>query len=173
MAAAPKAKSKQIGEDVEERAVAGLDALDPVETDDSTELWYDAITSRPITPADGFPMVGLVHVDEDTEVETKATKYRLSDGNGYGRIHIRKNQHEKLLDAGGVYLLVVYLPHNDRTILARLFVPARLVEEVRNDWYEVTGRETYTQVRWTTLPFSLEPGAVETDREFEEGDRDE
>jgi len=71
-------------------------------------------------------------------VEIKAAQIRLGSGQR-GRLHFRRGQHERLLAAGAVYLLVVYDPRSE-DVVAMLVVPASIVDEFLPDDGE-----------WTTL----------------------
>lgn len=168
--------SRELGDDV----VATVPGLEPV-SDDEAE-WHDGILDEDLRAGDVDELVldGIDVVEAGTPIEFKAAAYRISDGTGIrrGRLNLRKQQHETLLENDGVYLAAVYELDEDELeaadqddelpleVLGLLAVPAERVEtEYRSDWYPLEGpRYDYTQLRWSKLPFNGSL-AAETDHE--------
>jgi hypothetical protein len=148
-----RARSKRLGETVEALVVdrvAGLEAVP-----DETAVWHDARTTRVIGPRDPVGL-GTCLVEPGVNVEIKAARRRLSTGRR-GRVHIRAQQHERLLASSAVYAVAVYEgPDDDPTLLAITIVPASVVDELCPDEWttvDVAGREgeAYAQLAWSNV----------------------
>jgi hypothetical protein len=168
------------GDGVGEDVVATVPGLEPV-ADDEAEL-HGGVVREDVGAGDVDELVldGIDVVEPGPPVEFKAAAYRISDGTGIrrGRLNLRKQQHETLLENDGVSLAAVYeLDEDDLEaadqdddlpleVLGLLAVPADRVEtEYRSDWYPLEGpRYDYTQLRWSKLPFNGSL-AAETDHE--------
>jgi hypothetical protein len=166
---------KTVGEDLEAIVIADVDELEPYDDDSPDPVDIDARATATIESTPALPLVGLAEIDPGTLVEMKATQYRISDGTAsrFGRFHIRRKQHQRLLDERGAYLMAVYRPaddpDDDPEVIAKILVAARTVERYRNAWYDVAGRETYTQLRWTMFPFEalLAEAGIDVDVDVE------
>jgi hypothetical protein len=65
-----------------------------------------------------------------------------------------------LLEASGVYLLVVYTP-NRHDHLARIVVPASILDEhLRGRWYDVAGNRSEEEVAQLAWPHVLDREVV-------------
>ena len=150
---------KTVGERLETIVLADIDELEQNDEDTAEDVDIDARSVRHIESTPRLPLVGLSEIVPGTPVEIKAAQYRISDGpqSRFGRFQIRRKQHERLLEDDGAYLYAVYRPEDgpddDPEVIATVLVAAETVERYRNDWYDVAGRETYTQLRWTMFPF--------------------
>lgn len=157
-------EQKTVGEAIEDVLVDAIDGVEPVEAivDDVSaddDHWYDVVVDAIGTGGElDVVFCGVDPAGLDGDVgEVKAAKFRLDDR--FGRFNIRRGQHEKLVDAGGIYLLAVYRETDDLDdpdLAGLVIASADVVDETRNPWYELAGRDDYTQVRWTALPFSGE-----------------
>jgi len=148
-----RARSKRLGETIEELVVDRVDGLEAVP--DADAVWHDARTTHVIGPWDPVGW-GTCVVEPGVNVEIKAARRRLSTGRR-GRVYIRKQQHERLLATGAAYCVAVYEgPDDDPTLLAIRIVPASVVDELCPDeWTTVdaAGREgeAYAQLAWSNV----------------------
>jgi hypothetical protein len=148
---------RQLGEAVEDQAVAATDALAPGER-------FDALVSRPI---DGRSLpaawtLGTAVIPAGAYVEVKAAQRRVASGRR-GRWLFRHKQHERLLDCGGVYGLAIYdagRPNHD--LLAVALVPASVVDELLGAWTAIDAdrvEEAVAKLCWSRV---VDPGGVGT-----------
>lgn len=151
------AVAKAIGNDVEDLV---LDAVDELAPADDSNAHHDAETITAITPRtnEDLQLGSVAVVEANTNTEIKAAKRRTeASGTPRGRWFFKgrdDGQHAALVEAGAMYLLVVYDEENgDREILAMLLVPATIVDEVlRGRWYESGRREGYVaKLTWSAL----------------------
>jgi hypothetical protein len=144
--------SKASGDRIEHEVVERL----PVEyVPDTTAEWYDCRPTDPVTARD-VRLGGCALVPSGTPIEIKAARVTLADGER-GRYYLRKGQHDRLDDAGGLYLFVVYAPAED-PLRALLLVPADDVARLVPSWIDSPGRATYAQLAWSRL---FDPETVE------------
>ncbi|WP_435124061.1 hypothetical protein [Halobaculum sp. D14] len=146
---------KESGETVEAAVIDRFPALEYVA--DSRAAWHDAETAGALTPSDALTFGSVPVVGSGTAVEIKAAQGRQSGGQR-GRFYFRQQQHRALVDAGGVYLFVVYAPTYEHPHLARLLVPASVVDELIPSWIEVDGRLTHAKLAWSRI---IDPNEVE------------
>lgn len=153
---------KDAGELAASNVIGIVPELDPV--DDSTAEWFDAIVVDTIRPSLGLSLLDLDVVEPGTEVEIKAAQLRLASGRR-GRFFIRKRQHERLVDEGGVYLFAPYVPDGALPIRALAIATAVYVDELFDDlgdgWVDMGRRRCevgYRQVTWSNV---LDPTIVE------------
>lgn len=150
-----KAAAKAIGEEVESlviEAIPGLQAA--VDAED----WYDAVVTEIVGPRTCPELIfgGIAVLLPARKVEIKACKRRVSHGDRTrpGRWLLQIDQHERLVDAGAVYLLAVYGTTPDgETLEDMIAVPATLVDShLRDNWYRVArhGGEV-AQLAWLEL----------------------
>lgn len=153
-----KMSPKHLGDGVEGDVIQHFAALEHVR--DSTATWHDARTTGAMFAGDPDELLwgGICAVEPETPVEIKATLAVRSSGQGSqrnGAWVIKRAPHEQLLDAGGVYLLVVYQQRRGREHLARMIVPAATVDDVADGkWYDVGGDRSENemcQLVWTNL----------------------
>ena len=117
--------------------------------DDAVEH-YDAITTSIVTPRSELPFVGLCLLERGTVVEIKSVMATYADGRR-GRFYVRPEQHERLLEAAGVYLFAV-CDRADRAAIALKVVPATTVDAVIGSWIDGgDGRSNYTQLSWNRV----------------------
>ncbi|TYT61793.1 hypothetical protein [Natrialba swarupiae] len=139
---------------------------------DRTATWHDARTTTLLEPAQNLPFYGVVIVEPGVPVEIKGCQIRTSNGNGStrGRIYVKRDAHEQLLEAGGMYLLVVYLPRPGLPQVARAIVPATIVDELLvGRWYDVGGERSENEVAklaWSHVinPETVDPSTTVGDR---------
>jgi len=156
-----KARSKVLGESVEELVFGAVDELQPAEVpmdwDGAVDdYWHDAEVEVAQFHCEQVPMVGICVIEDHVPVEIKAARATISDGpvSRNGRFQIHRPQHERLLEENGVYLFALYCEGADgEELLGLLAVPAVIIEEeLRTIWYEVDGRDGYWQLSASRLP---------------------
>lgn len=150
--------SKRSGETVEADLIQEIPALEAVAERDG---WHDARAAAVIEPTPALPLASTPLVDAGTPVEIKAAQGRLTSGER-GRWYLRRGQHDKLRAAGGAYALVVYAPRPGHPHLARLLVPASIVDAFVSSWIDPDGRQEYAQIAWSRL---IDPVAVSDGRD--------
>jgi len=119
---------------------------------------HDAHASGVITPTPELPLGSTPLVETGTPVEIKAAQVRLTSGER-GRWYLRREQHRKLLEAGGAYALVIYDPRPGHPIRASLLVPASIVDELVSSWIKPDGRADYAQIAWSN---AIDPEEVDS-----------
>jgi hypothetical protein len=143
----PVAQNRAAGEQTERHVATAIPELGLV-PDDVVE-WYDAVARSAIFPAASLPMVGLCVVARGTPVEIKSAVVRLSTWKR-GRFYVRPEQHDRLVETGGVYVFAVV--DDDRQPLALKVVPATTFEAILPGWRSGGGgRSDYTQLAWSNL----------------------
>lgn len=120
-----RAASRAAGDMVEHAVIQFNPALENVT--DADARWYDARVDGRLEPSDDLPFEAVSVLEDGAEVEIKGAQIRLNTGQR-GRFYIRRQQHERLLDAGAAYLLAVYDPRTEE-IVAKLVVPASVVDD--------------------------------------------
>lgn len=137
------ARSKQLGEQVEEIVLADAEEMEPLEEDDDV---VDAIA------------IEAVSIPVGAEVEIKACSRRISEGSGSrrGRFYLRRRQHEHLLERGAWYLFVVYegdLEEEDAVdeVVATVPIPAKVIDTIVDSWNVGRGNGGIKQLTWTRL----------------------
>ena len=143
------APNKAAGLEASRRAVAQLPNCSLVP--DSVAPHYDAVATGPVSPSRATPFVGLCVLPAGTEIEVKSTLRRYSARRG--RFSIRRDQHERLVEEAGVYLLVVTeADASGRRPIAQKVVPATTVDAIVADsWVDAgDGRvDDYAQRAWS------------------------
>jgi len=137
-----------------------IDAVPELAYLPDTEVEHaDAKVETTISPRSGLPSVTLPVVEQETLVEIKSAIVRLDSG-GHGRFYLRREQHEQVRAAGGVYLFAVCEPPPDRAILALKFVAATSLDDIVSTWRHAgPDRPEYTQLRWGRIFDADEIGA--------------
>ncbi|WP_049904751.1 hypothetical protein [Natrialba asiatica] len=154
--------SKASGDALEAELVQTIDALEFV--GDRTATWHDARTTSLLEPDESLPFYGIVLVESETPVEIKGCQIETSNGDRStrGRFYVKRAAHEQLLEAAGMYLLVVYIPRPGLPQVARAIVPATLVDELlAGRWYEVGGSRSESEVAKLTWSHVIEPAGVD------------
>jgi len=147
--------SKAIGSSVEAVVTDSDPALERV--GDSVATWHDARTIDCLSPSDDRPFCGICVVETDTPVEIKGACVVRSNGTRQraGHWYLKRDAHERLLDAAGVYILAVYAPRSGTPVLRSVVIPASLLDEhLRESWYTVEGdrsEDEVAQITWTRL----------------------
>jgi len=152
-----RVSSKQLGEGVAADVLQLFDELEGVEDTEAT--WHDAVLIDHLWPGDPSRLRfgGICVACEGHPVEIKAALVRRSNGDrdSPGHWYIKRQAHERMLDAAGHYLLVVYQQRGGRRHLARIIVPAATMDDLlRSKWYEVNGDRSeneVAQLSWPTL----------------------
>lgn len=134
------------GENAESQIIQRWEALRYVP--DSEAVHFDAVTESLLEPSSELPFVGICLVEAGTSVEIKSTMVALNGGRR-GRFLFRREQHEALLEAAGMYVLAVCEPHIGRDLIATKLVPASLMDEELGEWVEVDGGADYCQLAWS------------------------
>ena len=136
----PEADPKQQGTVLEELVIDCYDALAPV-TDEAAE-WHDARTTAPLSPGDRLRVLETTHVPAETPVEIKGAQQWISNGSGRrrGRWYVKRQSHDELCAADGLYLLAVY--EAGGVIEAIVAVPATDLDEL------LAGRWCATDATW-------------------------
>jgi len=147
-----KVSPKHLGDGVEGDVIQRFADIEHVR--DTEASWHDAVTTAAMFAGDPDELLwgGICAVEPDTLVEIKATLVVRSSGNEQrnGAWVIKRRPHDKLVEAGGVYL-----QRRGREHLARMIVPAATVEDVISDkWYDVNADRSeneMAQLVWTEL----------------------
>jgi len=161
------AASRQAGDRSESVVLEHVDQLRYVPDTESPH--YDATAEGLIEPSSELPFVGIVVLEPETQVEIKSVSVVYGQRQRRGRFQLRRGQHEKLLEHGGVYLFAVCAPHDRELIVAKV-VPAtqvdHLISVITDGWRSAgEGRsEEYVQFSWARV---FDPA------EIEDGGRDE
>jgi len=155
-----KARSKVLGESVEDLVLERVDELEPAEVpmdwDGAVDdYWYDVTPSVAVFASEALPMLGICAIEPGTPGEIKGARATISDGTASrnGRFYIRREQHERLVARDGVYIFAIYR-QADNELLGLLATLAVIVEEeLRESWYSAgDGREEYYQLSASRLP---------------------
>ncbi|ELY52787.1 hypothetical protein [Natronolimnohabitans innermongolicus] len=153
---------KASGDALEAEIVQTVDALEIVS--DRVATWHDARTTAVLEASRSLPFYGIVLVEPETPVEIKGCQIETSNGDRStrGRFYVKRAAHEQLLEAGGMYLLVVYLPRPRLPQVARAIVPATLVDELlAGRWYEVGGSRSEQEVAKLSWSHVIDPAGVD------------
>ncbi|ELY99899.1 hypothetical protein C482_09023 [Natrialba chahannaoensis JCM 10990] len=154
--------SKASGDALEAELVQTINALEYV--GDRTATWHDARTTALLEPAHSLPFYGVVVVEPETPVEIKGCQIETSNGDSTtrGRFYVKRDAHEQLLEAAGMYLLVVYTPRPGLPQVARAIVPATIVDELLTGrWYEVGGSRSESEVAKLAWSHVIDPASVD------------
>ena len=153
---------KASGDALEAEIVQSLAELEYV--GDRTATWYDARTTTLLEARRSLPFYGIVLVEPETPVEIKGCQLETSNGSRStrGRFYVKRNAHDRLLEAGGMYLFVVYLPRPGLPQVARAIVPATLVDELLvGSWYDVDGSRSEEEVAKLAWSHVIDPAGVD------------
>ena len=156
---------KASGDALEADVVQTVDALEYV--GDRTATWHDARTTTLLEPSEWLPFYSIVVVEPDTPVEIKGCQVETSNGSRStrGRFYVKRAAHERLLEAAGMYLFVVYVPRPGLPQLARALVPASIVDELlREKWYDVGGSRSESEVAKLAWSHVIDPETVDSSR---------
>ena len=152
------AAAKRAGHNAEHHVFDRVDDLEPT----SGEEHWDAVADTAIWPSEDLPMVGLCVVEAGLPVEIKSTMVVQTTAQRRGRFKLREQQHEALVERGGVYLFVVCEPRPQRDPIAMKVAPARTVGSLVNaiaSWRdELDARGRKAQLTWTNV---FDPAEVE------------
>ncbi|RQG89348.1 hypothetical protein [Natrarchaeobius chitinivorans] len=153
---------KASGDALEAHLIQSIEELEYV--GDRTATWHDARTTTLLEPTSSLPFFGIVLVEPDVPVEIKGCQIETSNGSSStrGRFYVKRDAHERLLKAGGMYLLVVYLPRPGLPQVARAIVPATIVDELLADrWYEVSGSRSENEVAKLAWSHVIDPATID------------
>ncbi|MFC6716254.1 hypothetical protein ACFQGT_07885 [Natrialbaceae archaeon GCM10025810] len=153
---------KASGDAIESYVVEQVRPLEYV--GDRTATWHDARTTGLLEPSDGLQFYSIVVIEPETPVEIKACQFETSNGarSTHGRFYVKRAAHERLLEAAGMYLFVVYLPRPGLPQVARAVVPASIVDELlRGRWYDVGGSRSENEVAKLAWPNVIDPETVD------------
>ena len=167
--------SKQRGSSVESAVIDTEPALEYV--GDSEATWHDARTVRCFGPQPDRPFLGIPVIEAGTAVEIKGACVVRSNGDREtaGQWYVKRDAHERLLSAAGVYVLVVYAPRPETPILRAVVIPASLLDEhLAGRWYDVDADRSEDEVAQLSWPTIIDrervPGSIEAAR-AQEGKR--
>jgi len=149
--------SKQIGTRIEDVVIAAFDELEAVEDTDAD--WHDAVTTSVLEPGDGL-LAATTLVERGTPVEIKGASETVSLG-ADGRWYVKERAHTRLVEASGVYLLVVYVDDEGEDHAVRMLVPASILDEHITTWIRAPDSRNegrYAQIRWSRV---VDPKHVE------------
>lgn len=121
---------------------------------DGTAEWHDAETTEVLTPRQDRPLGSVCLVESETPVEIKGCLPETSNGAGSttkGRWYISRANHERLVDAGGVYYLTVYAPSPSTPIITALVVPAATVDDLLAGRWHDSGRGEVAKLSWGSI----------------------
>ncbi|RDZ39426.1 hypothetical protein C5B91_20255 [Haloferax sp. Atlit-10N] len=146
------APSKRAGERAEADQIQRVDGFEaaPKNGDDGQELPYDIVCVRAVWPSPDLPFVGVLVLEQGSEVESKSCAVVINESQDRGRYYLRKKQHEALVELGAFYLFSVRDPNTDEVIAAKI-VPATAVTDLNFSWIEAEGRATFGQITWTQI----------------------
>ncbi|MEY7847904.1 hypothetical protein AB7C87_01700 [Natrarchaeobius sp. A-rgal3] len=153
---------KASGDALEAHLIQSIEEIEYV--GDRTATWHDARTTTLLEPTTSLPFYGIVLVEPDVPIEIKGCQIETSNGSRStrGRFYVKRDAHDRLLEAGGMYLLVVYLPRPGLPQVARAIVPASLVDELLTDrWYEVGGKRSENEVAKLAWSHVINPAGVD------------
>lgn len=154
------ARSRLAGDRAEDNVLRLVEGLRYV-TDTEAEH-YDAVTETLIVPSDRLPFVGIAVLEVGVAVEIKSAGVVYGESQRRGRFYLRRSQHDRLVEAGGVYLFAVCGPNN-REVVAMKIVPATQVEQLIDavtDHWRTAGdsRDECVQLSWARI---FDPEAIE------------
>ena len=158
----PLSSPKASGDAIEAHVIQEVGSLEYV--GDRTATWHDARTTAVLEPRRSLTFYGIVLVEPETPVEIKACQLETSNGNRWthGRFYVKRQAHDQLLEAAGMYLLVVYLPRPGLPQVARALVPASLFDELLRDrWYDVGGSRSESEVAKLAWSHVIDPETVD------------
>lgn len=141
--------SKRCGENAESLTIQVIPELKWVP--DSEAHHYDARTIEAISTSADLPIVGRFELEEDTPVEIKSASVVYGENQRNGRFHLRKQQHELLIEDDGVYLFVVCEPRVERELIAMKIVDAADASEFVSSWIDSDGRPLFSKFAWTRV----------------------
>lgn len=101
----------------------------------------------------GFERYVTCLVEAGTPVEIKGCIPEQQNGSGTtpGRWYIKRESHDQLAAAGGVYYLTVYAPQPLTPVIAALIVSAATVGDLlAGSWYQ-NGRREVAKLRWSRV----------------------
>ncbi|AFZ71413.1 hypothetical protein [Natronobacterium gregoryi] len=156
---------KASGDFLEGEIVERIDGLEYV--GDRTATWHDAKTTAVLEADRSLPFYGVVLLEPETPVEIKGCQIRTSNGSRStrGRFYVKRDPHEQLLEAAGMYLFVVYLPRPGLPQVARAVVPATIVDELlAGRWYDVGGSRSENEVAKLAWPHVIATDSVDETR---------
>jgi len=143
------ASSKRAGENAESAVIQRHPELEYV--GDTEAQHYDARVSELLSPSPMLPFVGLCLLEVGTAVEIKSTMAVYGQSQRRGRFYLRRKQHQRLVDEGGVYLFAVCEPRPSRPVLAAKVVPATTVGGMVSSWIDAGDRADYAQLAWSRI----------------------
>lgn len=142
------ADSVRLGDRAESAVIESVDGLEYVP--DSEGEHYDAEPVTAIGPSDELDFAGIAVLERGVPIEIKSCIPRLSSGQR-GRFYLRRGQHDRLADDGGIYLFAVVSPHDREPITCKV-AAALSVEDVIPSWRDAgAGRQQYSQISWPSI----------------------
>lgn len=142
------AASRLAGDSTEADVIQSTEGLEYV-PDTDIEFADGRVVSAAVT-------INEISIPRDTLIEIKSAMVVYGASQQRGRFYLREGQHERLVEADGVYLFVVVTPDPTREILAMRIVPAEDVSKIVTSWYDGGDRADYTQPYWDAVFDSTE-----------------
>lgn len=160
--------AKRIGDEIEQITI---DSHDLERVDDASAEWHDARATALLDSSSDLLFASTPLVATGTPIEIKGAIHQASNGGNSttpGRIYVKKRAHEQLLDAGGMYLVVVYEDVGHVEPIVEAVVPASIVDEfLRGRWYDVGGGRSEDTVAKLGWPHLIDPTRVGGDQRGE------
>ncbi|WP_171006652.1 hypothetical protein [Halalkalirubrum salinum] len=148
--------SKRGGFNAESAVIQLVPELDPVSDTDATH--YDARVADVLSPSDRLPFYGMCVLEVGTVVEIKSTMAVSGSNQRRGRFHLRRTQHEHLVEQAGVYLFAVCEPTPTRDLIAAKIVPATTIGGLVESWIDTDDRPPFSKIAWSRI---FKPSEVE------------
>jgi len=127
---------------------------------DRDASWHDAVTTASITTSEAVPITDVCVIAPETPVEIKGAQGLRSNGDRQtaGHFFVHRRSHERLVDADGVYWLVVYKPRGSSTdVCGQVVVPADRVDDLLEDrWYQAPPHRSEGEVAQLSWPHVLD-----------------
>lgn len=149
--------SRRLGRSSQSAAIETVDGIEPVP--DEVAIHHDARAIDRITPSPSLPIVGRVEIEPGTPIEIKSAAVVATADQKRGRFYLRREQHEKLIEQGAVYLMVVSTSDPSREVLAAKIVDAREIDDLVPSWIDGGDRADFAQITWSRV---IEPSLVES-----------
>lgn len=119
---------------------------------DSEAEHFDAETVTLLEASDELVLEGRESIEAGRGIEIKSAAVVITTKQTRGRFHVRREQHETILDEDGLYLLAVCEPTPQREPIAMKLLSAADVDERLTAWIDEPSDRSvgqFTQPTWT------------------------
>ena len=149
--------SRHAGDNAESAVLEAVPQLEYVP--DTEAEHYDARATAPIEATDVLQLGELSELEENDRVEIKSAMVVYGQNQARGRFYLRRGQHERILEDGGIYLFAVCEPTPDRDVICLKALCASEVDGLVSSWIQPAGRAEYAQLAWSNVidPETVEP----------------